>query len=114
MDAENDQAKRPEEDDEAIMQAPRDESADHGDLQIGGVGSGYASTFRFRAEWMPKTIRPNVPRRTMKRLCRLHVMRARTMGIFRSEESDPDMPLHSDSALNGCRKRSGQTSRGGR
>src|ERR1017187_9339911 len=32
MDAENDQAKRPEEDDEAIMQAPRDESADHGDL----------------------------------------------------------------------------------
>ena len=28
---------------------------------------------------MPKTISPTVPRRTMKRLCRLHVMRARTM-----------------------------------
>ena len=47
----------------------------------GGVGSGYASTLRWIAEYKPTPTSIIVPRSTIMRLCRLQVIIARTMAV---------------------------------
>src|SRR4051794_24091231 len=55
----------------------------------GGVGSGYASTFRLSAEWTPAPIRAMMPRMTIRRFLRLHEMIAWTMEGHSSLGEEP-------------------------
>ena len=57
----------------------------------GGVGSGYASTLRWYAEYRPMAISITVPRSTISRLCKLQVMIARTMRLHSIPETKCEM-----------------------